>query len=133
MRNIDTIFIHCADTPANMDIGVVEIKQWHTVERGWSDIGYHYVIRRDGTVEEGRPEEVAGAGVKGHNKNSIHVCLVGGKPDANFTMAQYRSMNGLCEQLETKYPGVEIMGHRDAPGVTKTCPNFDVKSLLKFR
>ena len=51
----DTVVIHCADTPEDMDIGAEKIREWHTKERGWDDIGYHWVIRRDGTLDPGRP------------------------------------------------------------------------------
>lgn len=105
MRTIDSIIIHCAYTPPGMDIGATEIRRWHVEERGWKDIGYHYVVRRDGDVEPGRDldgdgdvvEEV-GAHAAGHNAHSIGICLVGGRaeddqaPDCNFTPAQWSSL-----------------------------------------
>ena len=123
---IKSIVIHCADTPANMDIGVEEIKRWH-LDRGWRDVGYHYVIRRNGEVEQGREEHVPGAHVAGHNEGSIGVCLVGGKPDANFTKEQWKALEALVEYLTRKYPKAAVMGHRDLDS-GKACPCFDAKA-----
>src|SRR5690554_2206478 len=119
MRKIRKIIIHAADTPPNMDIGVEEIRDWHVNGNGWRDIGYHYVIRRDGTVERGRSEEVAGAHVYGHNSDSIGICLVGGKPArhggpaCNFTRAQWIALEDRVRDLVRRYPMVEVSGHND--------------------
>ena len=78
MRRIDKVIIHCSDTYHNMDIGVKQIRRWHK-KRGFNDVGYHYIIRRDGTLETGRPIEKIGAHCKGQNRHSIGVCFVGGK------------------------------------------------------
>jgi N-acetylmuramoyl-L-alanine amidase len=135
MRIIRQIVIHCAATKANVNVGVKEIRKWH-MDRGWSDIGYHYVIRRDGTIEEGRPEEQIGAGVKGFNKHTIHICLVGGldddmQPENNFTDKQLLAAKQLARGLVHKYETLTsirpaVVGHRDFPGVKKACPCFDV-------
>lgn len=133
MRQIDRIVIHCAYTRPDMDIGAAEIRRWHTDEppkgNGWRDIGYHWVIRRDGTIEAGRNEEIAGAHVAGHNATSIGVCLVGGMSDAagsdcNFTRDQWRSLESLVGILVGRYPGAKVCGHRDLT-TAKTCPTFD--------
>jgi len=130
MRKIDTIIVHCADTPASMDIGAKEIKRWHTDPKprgnGWSDIGYHHVIRRDGAVEVGRAHGVIGAHAAGHNKTSIGVCLVGGKGGFNFTRRQMDALDLLLESLVNCYPGAKVIGHRDVS--SKSCPSFDVKA-----
>ena len=128
MREIHRIILHMAYTPPSMDIGAAEIDGWHK-QRGWSGIGYHYVIRRDGTVETGRPVEHQGAHTKGENEDSIGICLIGGKHkaregyDANFTSAQWRALDRLCRDLLIEYPEAQISGHRDW-GATK-CPGFD--------
>ena len=88
MRGITTIAVHCAATTPDMDIGAATIDRWHK-ERGFSSIGYHYVIRRDGTLETGRPLNTPGAHVQGHNAHSIGICLAGGvdqagKPEKQF-------------------------------------------------
>ena len=124
------IVIHCSYTPPSMDIGVVEIRVWHH-QNGWRDLGYHHVIRRDGTVEPGRPEDQHGAHVRGHNGTSLGVCLVGGmaqadkRPDCNFTTDQWTALDALVYELKQRYPNAEVVGHRDLdPG--KACPTFDV-------
>jgi len=77
MRNIEEIIIHCSATPEGRDVSTEEIRQWH-LDRGWSDIGYHFVVELDGTVYDGRPLEIAGAHARGHNSQSIGICYVGG-------------------------------------------------------
>lgn len=129
------IVIHCADTYETMDIGADEIRKWHVEERGWSDIGYHKVIRRDGTVESGRDIGVSGAHAAGYNSVSIGICLVGGRgqddeAEDNFTPQQWESLEELVEQLQASYPDAEVLGHRDLPDVQKQCPAFDVRSWL---
>ncbi len=135
MREINTLVIHCADSKPSMDIGVDEITEWHR-NRGFFTIGYHFVIRLDGTIENGRMIDEPGAHAKGHNKNSFGICMVGGmaekgsKPENNFTPAQWASLGKLVKELYDHYPIKTIVGHRDLPKVTKTCPNFDVSDFL---
>jgi len=141
------IAIHCSDTKPNMDIGAKEIRQWHVAPppkgRGWADIGYNFIIRRDGTIEPGRDldhdgdnfEEI-GAHVEGFNSRSVGICMVGGmdyvgKPDNNFTPEQFKSLATLVRQTLHIYPGAVVQGHRDFPGVKKACPCFDVKAWWK--
>lgn len=141
MRKVDKLIIHCSDTYAEMDIDGATIRGWHVDERGWSDIGYHFVIRRDGTVELGRDldkdgdvyEEI-GAHVKGWNKNSIGICMVGGrgdddKPESNFTDDQWRSLETVLKIIRADYPGAIIYGHNEF--ADKACPSFDVQKWLK--
>ena len=124
MRPIEKIVIHCADTPADMDIGAAEIRKWHVDGNGWRDIGYHYVIRRDGKVELGRPVSEPGAHVAGHNSRSIGICLVGGKPMANFTRQQFAALEALVIDLTRKHPQAAVKGHNDLDP-SKPCPMFD--------
>jgi N-acetylmuramoyl-L-alanine amidase len=96
------------------------------------------VIRRDGLVEEGRPVAQAGAHVAGHNAHSIGICLVGGldtdgSPQNNFTPKQFDALYALLLTLHHKFPGAEVLGHRDFPGVAKACPCFDVRDWCKSR
>lgn len=130
MRALDAIVIHCADTPAEMDIGAAEIRRWHIEGNGWKDIGYHYVIRRDGRVERGRSVELSGAHVAGHNAQTIGICLVGGRgpdkrPLSNFTHAQWNALDELVRALRLKYGDLAVKGHRDYDA-SKACPCFDV-------
>lgn len=133
----DYIVIHCSATGDNMDIGAADIDKWHR-KNGWACIGYHYVIRRDGDVEEGRAVDVIGAHVAGYNEHSVAICMVGGvdandvsKAKNNFTEAQFTSLKSLLTVLKMKYPNAKIQGHRDFPGVKKACPSFDVAAWLK--
>lgn len=130
MRAIKKIIVHCADTPEGRDDRAADIKRWHTEERGWNDIGYHYVVDLDGTIEPGRPIEKAGAHCTGHNADSIGVCYIGGcdkkmQPKDTRTDAQKASLLLLLKYLVAKYPGVTIYGHRDF--ANKSCPSFDAK------
>lgn len=121
---VDKIIIHCADTPEGMDIGVSEIRDWH-LERGWSDVGYHFVIRLDGKIERGRNLDTPGAHARGYNMNSIGICYVGGKDDKDTrTAEQLKSLDYLIQTLRLIYPGAKVLGHRDLPGVKKYCPSF---------
>jgi len=104
--------------------------------QGWKNIGYHYVVLLDGTIEKGRPENVQGAHVKGHNRDSIGVCYIGGldknmNPKDTRTNEQMEALEGLMYDLLEKYPGAKIKGHRDFPGVAKACPCFEVSEWVK--
>lgn len=129
-ENIRYIIIHCAATKPSQDIGAAEIRRWHR-KQGWKDIGYHHVIRRDGTVEPGRPEDRAGAHAKGYNSVSIGVCLVGGldeagRPEPTYTPEQWHSLAALTRELHSRYPDAEIIGHNNV--AAKDCPCFDVRA-----
>ena len=135
-RETTALVVHCAATTPTQDIGAAEIRTWHVEERGWSDIGYHYVIRRNGTVETGRPVTDVGAHVAGYNSETVGICLVGGinergDPDANYTDAQWNSLYGLLVALRVRYPQARICGHRDFPNVLKACPSFAVASWVR--
>lgn len=148
-KTTELLVVHCSATRPTQDVGVREITQWHR-QRGFDTVGYHYVIRRNGEVESGRPEHAIGAHVKGHNAKSIGVCLIGGidaagKPANNFTSAQFDSLRELLQQLRQRYPEARILGHRDlspdrnGDGIIqptefiKACPSFDVATWLKGR
>ncbi len=137
MRRIDKIIIHCSATKPKQDIGVNEIRRWHK-DRGWSDIGYHYVIRKDGTTEDGRPNQRSGAHAKGHNKHSIGICLVGGldadgNPSPKYSKEQRRALRKLVDFLQQTYcvPSSGVLGHRQLPNVAKSCPCFNVTRWKK--
>lgn len=129
MRKITEIIVHCTATPEGRDVSVNTIRRWHVSDNGWSDIGYHYVIALDGTVNTGRPLERPGAHCAGHNARSIGVCYVGGlAPDGHTprdtrTPSQRRALLTLLRELKKKYPGAAIRGHRDYS--YKACPCFD--------
>jgi LysM repeat protein len=130
---IDTIVLHYSATYADQNLTVKDIDKMHRA-RGWLGVGYHYVIRRDGVVEQGRPENVVGAHVGGQNTGKLGICCIGGLDRAtgpnkgvdNRTPAQIESQIRLIKSLLKKYPGARVVGHRDlAP---TQCPGFDVRS-----
>ena len=147
MRKIDKVIIHCSATPEGRDYTVADIDRWHR-ERGFNEIGYHYVVYRDGSIHEGRDVAKMGAHCKGQNANSIGICYIGGL-DANGkakdtrTEAQKRALRVLIAKLVKEYPIKEILGHRDTSpdtdgdGIvephewTKMCPCFDAKEEYK--
>ena len=114
-----------------MDIGKKEIDKWHR-QRGWLKIGYHYVITRDGTIEEGRDRDVMGAHVKEYNATSVGICLVGGvdddnTPEDNFTPEQYEALSSHINYLKEIYPDAEVVGHNTLYS-GKACPSFNVEA-----
>ena len=116
------IVVHCSDSPNDRDsVDAEEIHSWHK-DNGWDGIGYHYVIKRDGSVEEGRPLYWTGAHVRSHNAYAIGICLVGRD---EYTNAQLYHLRQLIHRLEVLYPKTQVLGHRDLDK-RKTCPNFDV-------
>lgn len=136
---VEKVIIHAADTPAGMDVGVEEIRRWHVEGNGWSDIGYHYVIRRNGQIELGRDldndgdvEEHQGAHVYGHNLGTLGICMVGGKPDCNYTAAQWRSLAWLVRDILGRHGLTvsDVYGHREFDS-GKTCPQFDAPAWAK--
>lgn len=132
MRAIDEIIVHCTATPKGRDVSVEDITRWHR-ERGFTTIGYHYVVLLDGTIERGRPEEQVGAHCKGHNSRSIGVAYVGGcdkamRPKDTRTVRQRASLRHLLKVLKAKYPTASIHGHNEF--ADKACPSFNVKTDL---
>lgn len=133
MRDINKIILHCSATPEGRDVSVDTIRKWH-LDRGWSDIGYHYVIELDGTIKEGRPVERQGAHVRGLNVNSIGICYIGGcdanmKPKDTRNEAQKASIYYLINNLMTEYPNSTLHGHNEFS--SKACPSFDVQKEYK--
>ena len=129
MRKIEKIIVHCAATREGQDIKTDTIRDWH-LKRGWSDIGYHYVIELDGTIGIGRPIERSGAHTKGQNSISIGVCYVGGvetdgkTPKDTLHGKQLESMENLLRGLMAEYPEATLHGHNEY--ANKACPSFQV-------
>lgn len=141
-RRIDRIIIHCSAVRPDQTSSARQIDQWHRA-RGWKMIGYHYVIRRDGTVEKGRPEEMVGAHTKGINFHSIAICYEGGlaevrsnpaakKPSAETyvpadtrTPQQKAALIKLIRELKTRYPNATVHGHNEF--AQKACPCFPAR------
>lgn len=139
MRKIDEIIVHCAATRPSWWEGKTveqkrdEIRRWHVQENGWRDIGYHYVIDRDGRVATGRSLEETGAHTYGHNANSIGICLIGGHGSStndafekNFTTEQDQALRVLINELKVRLPSIrKVSGHNDYTAA-KACPGFKV-------
>jgi N-acetyl-anhydromuramyl-L-alanine amidase AmpD len=128
-RAIRKIIVHCTASPDSLDIGAAEIRDWHVNGNGWSDIGYHWVVRRDGTIESGRPEERSGAHVKGHNSDSIGIVWVGtNKCEDKQLDALITKVKELCYRynIDSK----EVYGHYELYS-GKTCPNLKMDDFRK--
>lgn len=137
MREIDEIILHCSATPHTQDIGAAEIRRWHTMPepngRGWSHIGYHYVIRRSGQVEACLPLEMPGIHCSGHNARSVGICLVGGGlygEDPYFADEQFESLAGVIRELRQRWPLASIHGHNEY--AQKACPVYSVPGFLEM-
>ena len=133
MRTITLIIIHCSAVRPNQTSSAKQIDQWHRA-RGFSMIGYHYVIRRDGSIEKGRPETMVGAHCANHNAHSIGVCYEGGldsdgHPSDTRTQAQKDTMLQLIRDLHQRYPGASVVGHRTF--ARKACPCFNAEKEYK--
>lgn len=134
-RRINKIILHCSATPEGKDYTVAQIRQWH-LARKFFDVGYHYVIYRDGSVHRGRPENQVGAHTTGYNSYSIGICYIGGcaatknangdyPPKDTRTPAQRAALVRLVAEMRKKYPGATVHGHNEF--ANKACPSFNVQ------
>lgn len=128
-RTIKEIIVHCTATKEGKDYTIQDIKRWHK-EKGYSDIGYHYIVYRDGSVHKGRSVDISGAHCVNHNANSVGVCYIGGldsngNPKDTRTDAQKTSLLKLLQDLKAVYPKAVIYGHCDFSN--KACPSFNAK------
>lgn len=130
----ERIVVHSLDTPKDWKFDIREINRWHTEERGWLAIGYHYVMSRGGVIVPGRPVDVVGAHQPGWNSNSIAIALAGGRGAKegdlfldHYTPEQDAALQWFLNSALAIWPGIEVVGHRDHPKCHKTCPGFDVK------
>ncbi len=137
MRRLTEIIVHCTATrPTWMGNNTTreraaEVRRWHMQDRGWRDIGYHYLIDRDGTLAHGRPLEQTGAHTIGRNAGTIGVALFGGHGSSaddkfadNFTPAQDRALRGLIDRLRAQHGFLALSGHNQ--WAAKACPGFNV-------
>lgn len=140
MRKIDEIIVHCTATRADWwasrsaQAKTNEVRKWH-LDRGWNDIGYHWLIDRDGTVTKGRDESVVGAHVAGHNANSIGISLFGGHGSSNddafednFTPEQDAALRVLISEIRGRHDIKKVTGHHEY--ANKACPGFRVTPWL---
>ena len=128
MRKIDKIIIHCSATVEGVNVSTSTIKRWHVQGRGWSDIGYHYVIGLDGAIDYGRAINRSGAHTKGENETSIGICYIGGlskskRAKDTRTEAQKKSLIKILKTLTHIYPEASIHSHFEF--ANKACPCFN--------
>jgi N-acetylmuramoyl-L-alanine amidase len=123
-KKISLLVVHCSDTENSQDLSALDIHKMH-LGFNWHGIGYHKIIRRSGKIENGRPEYWVGAHVKGKNKISLGVCLIGRD---HFTEQQFASLERVLKDWKAMYPTAKVVGHRDTGNTKKSCPNFDVKT-----
>ena len=128
MRQINKIVIHCSDSDNKKHDDIEVIRDWHVNDNGWNDVGYHYFIKSNGDIQLGRKEETPGAHVRGHNSDSIGVCLHGKN---KFTENQFKALYRLTYNLmyEHRLSLTDIYGHYEFDS-RKTCPNFNPREIL---
>lgn len=140
---IDTLVIHCTATPPGRDVSVAELDRWHKAENFEPYVdgngkkiyaGYHILVHPDGSYERIRPDEHRGQHCPQDNMNNraVSICYVGGVDNNNNpcdtrTDAQKKTLLTLVRTYRGRYPGVNVIGHRDVKGVRKACPSFDVR------
>jgi N-acetylmuramoyl-L-alanine amidase len=134
VRKLDRIILHCTATPEGRHVDVDTIRVWHKA-RGWSDVGYHFVIYIDGSVHAGRAVEKTGAHVSGHNATTIGVVYVGGtdaagKAKDTMNAAQETAFVNLVKHLRDQYGPLTLHGHNEY--AAKACPSFKVKDKFKW-
>ena len=128
MRLVKEIIIHCSATREEQQVSVDTIRDWH-LAKGWNDIGYHFYIDLDGTINKGRDIDKMGAHCKGHNRNSIGICYCGGveadgkTPKDTRTQEQKDSLLNVLKTLKAMYPEAVIYSHSEF--AAKACPSFD--------
>ena len=125
MREIKYIVAHTTATPRNTTIE--SIKNYWRNNLGWKNVGYHFIIKYDGTIVNLMPIEQVSNGVAGYNSNSIHVANIGGEFADDRSDAQKQAMLSVIRTLKSMFPDAEILGHRDFPNVKKACPRFDAR------
>ena len=126
-REVSKVFLHCSASDNPKHDNAATMNAWHK-ERGFNEIGYHFFIRKDGTIERGRDIEKVPAAQQGHNTGSIAICLHGLKKEL-FTSAQFSALKSLCQEINFEYHGeVTFHGHKEV--AAKDCPVFDYKKVL---
>lgn len=130
-RPVERVFVHCSasDVPAHDDVKVIQ--QWH--KQRWPDLcateaGYHFFIKKDGTIQPSRSLEKKPVAQAGHNSHTIAICLHGLKV-AKFTEQQKAALRSLCQEIFDAYDGnITFHGHREV--AAKDCPVIDYKAWL---
>ena len=129
MRDITHLVVHHSASP--LHVTAETIRSWH-MKKGWSDIGYHVVIERNGNIVSGRSLDIPGAHVRGHNAQTIGICLVGDNTIGEYWWhsVQTASLRTILDIFELSFPEAIVLGHRDLPGTATECPGLNVRELL---
>jgi N-acetylmuramoyl-L-alanine amidase len=126
LKHVRFIVVHCAESKKTQDLTTDTLYKWHVIENGWDDIGYHYLIKDDGSRHECRSLEYRGAHERKINSLSIGICLEGGYGGRNdYTASQLQQLRSTILELQGKYPAAAVVGHNNFR-TDKTCPNFNV-------
>ena len=136
LKEVKYLVVHCTATRLSQRVSVEDIDRWHKAQ-GWSGIGYHWYVDRDGHIFPGRSEREAGAHVIGYNHCSIGICYEGGLDEQGIsadtrTPSQKAELLFIIKDLKQSYPNAIVLGHRDFPGVHKDCPCFDAKTEYSY-
>lgn len=127
-RKVSKVFIHCSDSDRYYHDNIETIRKWHVQDNGWSDVGYHFFITKDGYIHTGRDIKKIPSAQKGHNTGSIAICLSGRN---EFTEKQFESLRKFCKEIKQAYDNkITFHGHCEVSG--KTCPVFDYKEELNL-
>ena len=135
MKKINKFIVHSSATRENQPISFETIKSWHVDERGWKDIGYHYIVHLDGRISKGRKDSAQGAHTSGHNHDSLGICYVGGvesdgkTPKDTRTCAQIETLECLLDTLKQIHTDAVVHSHNDFS--EKACPSFDATGEYK--
>lgn len=136
--SVKFLVLHCSATRCNQDYSVEDLRRDHKA-RGFRDIGYHFYVRRDGSMTKHRRLLEVGAHARPYNRCSIGVCYEGGldekgKPCNTMTKEQSNRLADLFRNLRIAFPKAKIVGHRDLLGTTpKECPCLDTAEWAKAR
>ena len=134
MRTVTLFIVHGSAVRPGQRSSASDIDRWHRA-RGWKSVGYHFIVRRDGSVETGRPVGEVGAHCQMHNRHSIGICYEGGlnevgEPADTRTPAQKESLRRLLKELHERFPKAVVVGHHDLNPM-KACPCFDAAAEYK--
>lgn len=124
----DLIILHHA---AAKTATVVQIDQWHKA-KGWSGIGYHFYVRKNGDIYRGRPIWASGAHAQGSNSNSIGICAEGNFDIESMPQAQEKAIKELLEYLKALYPKAEVKGHREVCATGCPGKNYPLDEMKRF-
>jgi N-acetylmuramoyl-L-alanine amidase len=134
MRQVKKIILHCTATVEGQEFDITDVDRWHK-KRGWKSVGYHYLIKQDGTLQVGRSLDEVGSHAKGENSDSIGIVYVGGldankEPKDTMTAYQELTLMELIFSLRTVFHWMPVHGHNEYSN--KACPSFDVQEKYKF-